>query len=97
MFDRSITILAFVLLIAATSAQDVVLHAKGVKPPTKPNNAKPARQGAQHPEENLFGVVNHIRSPSTRLVEEEQLGSFAKSGAPFKSKKLFSVPKRNTL
>jgi hypothetical protein len=91
MLDRSMIILAFVLLIAATAAQDVVLHAKGVRPPTKPNNEKPARQGAQHPEENLFGVVKQIRSPSTRLVEEEQLGSFAKSGAPFKSKTSLSV------
>lgn len=65
-----------------------------MKPPTKPNNAKPARQGAQHPEENLYAVVNHIRNPATRLVEEDQLGSFAKSGAPSKSKKSFSVKTR---
>lgn len=84
------------LLIAAATAQDVVLHAKGVRPPTKTSGGKPARQGAQHPEENLFGVVKQIRSPSTRLVEEEQLGSFAKSGAPFKSKKSFYAQTTNT-
>jgi hypothetical protein len=97
MLNRSMIILAFVLLIAATTAQDVVLHAKGVKPPSKPfNGAKPPRQGAQHPGANLQSVVMRIPDPSTRLVEENQLGSFAKSGAPFKSTRSFSVQKRIT-
>jgi hypothetical protein len=96
MLNRSMIILAFVLLIAATTAQDVVLHAKGVKPPSKPNGAKPPRQGAQHPGANLQSVVMRIPDPSTRLVEENQLGSFAKNGAPFKSTRSFSVRKTKT-
>ena len=85
MLDRSIIILAFGLLIAATTAQNVVLEAKGVKPPSRGNGAKPAKQGAKHPDENLIRIATKLPDRATRLAEENQLGSYSNSGAPFKS------------
>ena len=89
MLKRSIITLAFGLLIAATTAQDVVLVAKGVKPPSRP--AKPARQGAQHPDEAFRRVMSKVPDSATREAEENHLGSFSRSGAPFKSTNSFSV------
>jgi len=89
MFSRSIITLAFGLLIAAATAQDVVLVPKGVKPPTRQPNA--ARQGAQHHDEAFLRVMSKVPEPAARQVEENQLGSFSKSGAPFKRTKSFSV------
>jgi hypothetical protein len=85
MLNRSIITLALGLLIAATSAQDVVLVAKGVKPPSRPN--RPARQGAQHPDEKFFRVMSKVPDDTTDQAEENHLGAYSKSGAPFKSTK----------
>lgn len=89
MLNRSIITLILGLLVAATTAQDVVLVPKGVKPPTR--QPKPARQGAQHPDEEFFRVMSKVPDDTTGQAEENHMGAYSKSGAPFKSTKSFSV------
>jgi len=64
MLGRTTFTLAFVLLVAATTAQDVSYDIKALRP--NPKTPKGSKQNPQHPDEDLYAIVDKLPNPLSR-------------------------------